>query len=220
MLTQDPPDYAEAGDLIAECLGHLADELGWAAPPAGGEIAARLRGAGSGVVEKALAGLVRKAKGGFQRPENYDHVRDLDGGESLWGGANDWESGWTWAGVHAADDEKGESPGRWVNISHADCPGCKGTLNAAYGKSGRACQEYAKGEAEKVLGKTFTKAFVAPVRKAAEPERKHKFSSTHVTLPPEVGKRLAELARSIPDEDLGEDGREDDPHVTVLYGLV
>jgi 2'-5' RNA ligase len=47
----------------------------------------------------------------------------------------------------------------------------------------------------------------------------HKFASTHVTLPPEIGQRLLSLAGMIPNRDLGEDGRENEPHVTVRYGL-
>jgi 2'-5' RNA ligase len=53
-----------------------------------------------------------------------------------------------------------------------------------------------------------------PVEKAL-----HKFASTHVELPAEIGDRLRALAAMIPDRDLGEDGREDEPHVTIRYGL-
>jgi 2'-5' RNA ligase len=52
---------------------------------------------------------------------------------------------------------------------------------------------------------------------AAEPPRE--FSSTQVELPPAISSKLRQLADSIPDSELGEDGREDAPHVTVKFGL-
>ncbi len=55
-------------------------------------------------------------------------------------------------------------------------------------------------------GETFEKA-------------QHRFANTHVDLPPEIGERLTALAAMIPDRDLGEDGREDEPHVTARFGL-
>lgn len=53
------------------------------------------------------------------------------------------------------------------------------------------------------------------------PERfaAHKFSSTQIALTDEVARLIKFLADSIPDADLGEDGRETDPHVTVRFGL-
>jgi len=53
---------------------------------------------------------------------------------------------------------------------------------------------------------------------AAAPAKK-KYASTHVLLQGEARKRLLSLAKLIPDYELGNDGREDDPHVTVKYGL-
>lgn len=47
----------------------------------------------------------------------------------------------------------------------------------------------------------------------------HQFASTQLQLPPDIAERLLTFAASIPDKDLAEDGREDDPHVTVKYGL-
>lgn len=74
-----------------------------------------------------------------------------------------------------------------------------------------------------LLGSTF--ALVA--RKALAVEPKHKFSSTQFNLAVAGYSRsqgspiprLKELAASIPDEDLAEDGRESEYHVTVKYGL-
>lgn len=52
--------------------------------------------------------------------------------------------------------------------------------------------------------------------KAQEP---NKFSSTQVDLPPAVSDKVKAVAATIPDEDLAENGRETEPHVTVKYGL-
>jgi len=45
------------------------------------------------------------------------------------------------------------------------------------------------------------------------------YSSTHINLPADLAAKVKALGKRIPDEHLAEDGREDNPHVTVLYGL-
>lgn len=93
----------------------------------------------------------------FQRPENYDKIRDVKGGKELWAGGNDWESGWTWAGTHDGSRDKDgyiTDPGEWVNISHKKCPGCQGDLNAGSREDKRACQDFAKAQVEKWLETT------------------------------------------------------------------
>ena len=62
----------------------------------------------------------------------------------------------------------------------------------------------------------------APAKKAPQdvtlkPDRE--FASTQVNLPADAGRELMKVARTIPDEDLAEDGREDQPHITVKFGL-
>jgi hypothetical protein len=47
----------------------------------------------------------------------------------------------------------------------------------------------------------------------------HKFASTHVRLTGEAAIRLLQMAGAVRDEDLADDGRETEPHVTLLYGL-
>lgn len=47
----------------------------------------------------------------------------------------------------------------------------------------------------------------------------HEFATTQVQLGGEARSRLLALAASVADEDLADDGREADPHVTVRYGL-
>lgn len=48
---------------------------------------------------------------------------------------------------------------------------------------------------------------------------KHKFSSSESELPAGIAQELVELGKQIPDQDLAADGREDQPHITVKYGL-
>lgn len=47
----------------------------------------------------------------------------------------------------------------------------------------------------------------------------HKFSSTQFNLPKALAKKIEAVAAVIPDEDLADDGRETNPHITVRYGL-
>jgi HK97 family phage portal protein len=54
---------------------------------------------------------------------------------------------------------------------------------------------------------------------AGTPEDPHDFSSTQFNLPPQVAERAAAVAAAIPDEQLAEDGRETEFHVTIRYGL-
>jgi hypothetical protein len=56
------------------------------------------------------------------------------------------------------------------------------------------------------------------VPRAAQ-DKPRDYSSTQVQLPSHIAKKLLAYGASIPDADLAADGREDDPHVTVKYGL-
>ncbi len=47
----------------------------------------------------------------------------------------------------------------------------------------------------------------------------HKYSCVMAPLTGSVGDAIKSMSAEIPDDDLAEDGRETDPHVTVLYGL-
>jgi hypothetical protein len=72
----------------------------------------------------------------FYRPENYDKIKNLSNGRELWAGANDWEDGWSWAGIH----QKGsKEPFKFLRIDHSECP-CKGTLKS----KDKSCMDYAK----------------------------------------------------------------------------
>jgi 2'-5' RNA ligase len=48
---------------------------------------------------------------------------------------------------------------------------------------------------------------------------KHEYSSTQVNLSGELAQAVLSLAHEIPDDELADDGRETEPHVTVKYGL-
>lgn len=57
-------------------------------------------------------------------------------------------------------------------------------------------------------------------RRDPEPEPlQHKFSSTQVEIVGRSAEVMKKLAREITPADLGEEGREDIPHVTVKYGV-
>lgn len=53
----------------------------------------------------------------------------------------------------------------------------------------------------------------------AEAPKKHDYSSTQINLPEPVAAQVRSAASDIQEEDLAPDGREDEPHTTVLYGL-
>jgi hypothetical protein len=47
----------------------------------------------------------------------------------------------------------------------------------------------------------------------------HDYSSTQVNLPDHISTPLQEFGKTIPEEQLAKDGRDQEPHVTALYGL-
>lgn len=47
----------------------------------------------------------------------------------------------------------------------------------------------------------------------------YSYSSTQVNLTGEAAAAVKKLGKSIPDDDLAEDGRESEPHITLKYGL-
>jgi len=50
-------------------------------------------------------------------------------------------------------------------------------------------------------------------------KKEHKFSSTQIDVPPEIAEKIRKLAERIPDNQLADDGRETDFHITALFGL-
>lgn len=81
----------------------------------------------------------------------------------------------------------------------------------------------AKLDAIKKAPGATDKAPLTPEEKKAKAQARaaqHAFASTQVNLPPRIANQLLAFGQSIPDEDLAmPDGREDQPHVTVKYGL-
>ena len=50
-------------------------------------------------------------------------------------------------------------------------------------------------------------------------QTEHEFSSTHFNMPQEVSTAIQKVGKQVPDAKLGPEGRETEPHVTLLYGL-
>lgn len=67
----------------------------------------------------------------------------------------------------------------------------------------------------------FSAAFgaIAKTKPEAAAADVHKFSSTQVDLPKAIVAKVKAAAAKIPASELAEDGREAQPHITVLYGL-
>src|SRR5208282_1041254 len=65
----------------------------------------------------------------------------------------------------------------------------------------------------------------APMAKFGADEEKiakggpHKNATSQINLPPDAAAGMMEAAKQIPDEELGPDGREDDSHITIKYGV-
>jgi HK97 family phage portal protein len=73
-------------------------------------------------------------------------------------------------------------------------------------------------EAVEVMG-AVVKALKSPTPVIVKADGPHKFASTQVNLPPDIATAMLKLGRSIPDDELAEEGRETEPHVTLKYGL-
>ncbi len=59
----------------------------------------------------------------------------------------------------------------------------------------------------------------SPVSSQKKPTDSYDYASTQVNLPSPISKRFREFASHIPDSKLAEKGREDQPHITIKYGL-
>jgi 2'-5' RNA ligase len=55
--------------------------------------------------------------------------------------------------------------------------------------------------------------------KKAKKDTEHEYSCAMLPLTGDIAAAMLAFARDIPDSDLADDGREDEPHVTILYGL-
>lgn len=63
------------------------------------------------------------------------------------------------------------------------------------------------------------KGSLPPRMGASQEKSHHKFGCVYLPLPAAVSAKLRELGECIPDEHLADDGREEDGHVTLLFGL-
>lgn len=59
----------------------------------------------------------------------------------------------------------------------------------------------------------------AQLQFARDPNKPRKFASTQFNLPEDLASKLQAIAAKIPDKDLADDGRDDEPHCTLLWGL-
>lgn len=50
-------------------------------------------------------------------------------------------------------------------------------------------------------------------------EGPHRFSCVYLLVPEPLRSRVLAMGRLIPDSDLADDGREEEPHVSIIYGL-
>lgn len=109
-------------------------------------------------MERPAASNSVKALQEFHRPENYDRIDAAHRGKGvLWAGANDWEDGWTWAGLHDPSDTHGDNPLTFIQIDHKDCPGCHGD-RARSRKDAKLCADYGREQVRQRFGVRYQKA--------------------------------------------------------------
>lgn len=165
------PDYQgnDAGqmtgqnDPLAQLLAGVGDPN--AEPAAPGDVENPDVGSASA---GSLPGAVRKAIK-FHKPENYDKVKDLPEGRELWVGQNDWESGTTWGWVQKKESGRDGNPIAFINVSHDDCPGCRGELDADYTGDAKKCNAHGRRKIDEWL-KGLKKGGADAVRKGVDLE--------------------------------------------------
>lgn len=77
-------------------------------------------------------------------------------------------------------------------------------------------EDRAKTERLENIAKTVGTKPEVPTE-AKKPQKE--FSSTQINLPEEIAAKVVEASKRIPEADLHEEGRENEPHITVKYGL-
>lgn len=127
----------------------------------------------------------------FHLPENYDKIKDLPNGKQLWAGANDWESGWSYAWIQdKKSPDNGHSrvdtsPTSFIEIDHSKCPGCHGNnSNDEDGPANReeelACQAYAKSQVAKWAKTVIVNANPEGCNQHTSPGCGHGLSDSHI----------------------------------------
>lgn len=76
----------------------------------------------------------------------------------------------------------------------------------------------------KRLAELFAKSIESPTKtlvslSGVKAMSEHEYATTHVPVSDEAAAKMKAMRDAIPDADLHDDGREEDPHVTLLYGL-
>jgi hypothetical protein len=72
---------------------------------------------------------------------------------------------------------------------------------------------------QRKLGSLIEKAVAAKLKSLEPGEEPRKYASTQFNLPDELADQVRKMGQRIDLDDLAEDGLEDEPHVTILYGL-
>lgn len=113
-------------------------------------------------------------------------------------------------------------------VVKSNAPKPRSSQPVRVGSSGGEVLPLPKGVDERVPGPAGTPQSGVPgvqqadgdkaVEQKGAEEAPRKYSSTQVNLPEEFASKAREAAAKIPDDVLAEDGRENEPHVTVLYG--
>ncbi len=86
----------------------------------------------------------------------------------------------------------------------------------------QAALDVEQAKAEGVVGVNQASPFGLMASQATsngDGQDQYDYSSTQLDIPEPLAARVRAMSQSIPDTDLAEDGREDQPHVTVKYGL-
>jgi 2'-5' RNA ligase len=65
----------------------------------------------------------------------------------------------------------------------------------------------------------LTRIQAAPTRSVSKPKPKKDYGTVQIDLPHPIATHIRNFGGLIPDSDLAKDGREDNPHVTIKYGL-
>lgn len=109
---------------------------------------------------------------------------------------------------------------RWSKASQAWFHRTPGDLVSARPDKSRNIRGLAVDRTRAILGLPSENDLEAEAAPASTDETpKHDYASTQVDLPPDVAAPILAKAAAIPEEDLAEKGREDEPHITVKYGI-
>jgi 2'-5' RNA ligase len=155
--------------------------------------------------------VVNQTKGNGQFDEHKVMIGWPDEARAKAAYLENYQSGWTNTGTIA----RFENPAAfksWLRDEDSTKPAEQ--VNAD--SSRKPTQEMASAESQ-----TTEKSPLRVPEGVDEPqqETKYKFSSTQVNLPKDIADEVRQISSRIPDAHLSEDGREENPHTTVKFGL-